>query len=237
MKPTLLILLFAGLFQACAPMAFAPQPKSPISCLGSVGKYTGKPFKKDFHKVSEPNLKAPIAVTVQSLPLTASLKSKHSIDLEETQKSEAAYSDEKVQSIQCFRMRIVDAVGLVSQLNSPTNQSLKHYLQEDKHLVLLTSISFVTDAVTAKKIGDAEHHFVNKIDGALTLELHGNLGKSYISMSALQVFEFETSGLCWKRNKRNQPEVAAIRMNGKPCPGQTEKDPTKLDSTQKHWKL
>ena len=237
MKPTLLILLFAGLFQACAPIAFAPQPKSPISCLGSVGKLTSKPFTKSFQKVGEPNLEAPVALTIHSLPITASIQSKLDKYRSQAAQTEASYADAEEQPNRYFQARIADAVGLVAELNSPVNQHLKNYLQHDKHLVLLTGISFVADAVTAQKIGTAEHYFVSEVNGSLILELYGNLGKSHIGMSALQIFDFETSGICWKHSKRNQPEIATILMEGNSCPGNTEKDPTKLDGTQKYWKL
>ena len=128
-------------------------------------------------------------------------------------------------------------MGLTAQLNGPDNQTVKKYLQEDKDLVLLTGISFVTDEALSQRIQTAEHCYISEADGSLTLELQGDGGKSQVKMSSLQVFDFETSGLCWKLNKRGELEIAALLMDGSSCPGETEKDPSKLDRTKAYLKL
>ncbi len=231
------MLLVLGL-HSCGPLGNMQKVESNIPCIGAIGKYRSKLFTKDFQKMGEPSLEQPIAVSLQSVAFTPALWSRYNKHEEKQgNKPKTAYGDSTEVQARFFTAQISDAMGLTAQLNSSTNQIVQDYLKEDKDLVLLTGISFVTDEETKHIIHASEHYYLREVNGALTLELHSGLIKSQIKMSSLQIFDFEVSGLCWKLDQSGNPEIAAILLDGNSCPGQTESDPNKLNRTKTYLKL
>ena len=68
MRPTITMLLAALLLNACASISNFQKVESKIPCLGAIGKDKTSLFKKEFQKIGEPNLDAPLAVSVRSVP-------------------------------------------------------------------------------------------------------------------------------------------------------------------------
>jgi hypothetical protein len=238
MKPTIAILLLALIIYACGPLHHMQKTGYPIPCIGAIGKQRSTLFSKSFLKVGEPQLSEPIAVTLQSVAFTPSQLAKYTKHHKsQGGKSKIIQGDSTNVQQWYYRAIISDAVGLTKQLNSMDNQPVTDYLKEDKELELLTGISFFTNEETSLQINTVEYYFINEINGALTLELLGDDGRFQIKMSSLQIFDFQTSNFCWKRNKRGHVEIAHILMDGKSCPGETESNPNKLDPILDYSKL
>ena len=238
MKPTNLALLLALVLSGCGPLHNLQKVESRIPCIGSLGKHHTKLFSKSFQKVGEPMLQKPVALALEQSTFTSGEQSKYDKYLEsQGLESTQNYSDSTLVPKKYYQVRISDVVGLKAQLNSPANKATKDYLKEDKDVVLLSGISFVTNERIEQQIFNAEHYYISEIKGELTLELRREEETSHIPMSALKIFDFETAGFCWKRNKKNQLEIATISMDGNSCPGNAEKDPNKLDATQTYLKL
>ncbi|AWX45706.1 hypothetical protein HME9304_02733 [Flagellimonas maritima] len=238
MKPIFTAILMTCVLYGCGPLGQLKKTDAQIPFIGAIGKHSSVFFTKNFQKVGEPTLGEPIPITIQSLPLSSSMATKYN-RYENQRGKEPLFNKKDTITVQTryFQAQISDAISLTNQLNHPNNRKVKEYLQNDKDLLILTSISFITDIETEQRIRTAEHSFVDEIDGALTLVLQNGRIKTQINLSSLQVFDFETSGLCWKKDKRNQLQIAAILVTGNSCPGKTEKDSNKLAIKRSHLKL
>ncbi|MFC4221169.1 hypothetical protein [Flagellimonas marina] len=238
MKPTIAIMLMALVFHACAPLVHISKAGAPIPCLGAIGKQRSTLFAKYFHKVGEPTLSEPIAISIQSVAFTPGQLVKYTKRQEsQGKKSNISKGDSTQIQQQYYMAKISDAIGLTTQLKSSENQPIIDYLKEDKNLVMLTGISFMANEEISRQINTTGHYYINNVNGKLTLELNGNAGKYQVEMSDLQIFGFETSNFCWKRNKLGQVEIAHILMDGNSCPGETKNNPNKLDPILDYSKL
>lgn len=229
----------ALLFVACGPLRQLQQPEQGIPSLGSIGKHSTGLFKKDVQKIGEPVLETPIAVFVQSVPFSKKMWN-HYVKYREGQGLEPMSTEQdttKTKEQHYFEAKISDVVGLTAQLDRSNNTDLVKYLQEDTDLVLLSQISFVADRGIAEKLSSGKPmYLVENIHGTLVLMLGNGPKAQIIDMSTLQVFDFEASGFCWKKDQRGRSRIAHILMDGGSCPGETEKDPRKLDKTPDYLK-
>lgn len=229
-----------GLFLvACGPLRQLQQPEQGIPSLGSIGKHSAGLFKKDIQKIGEPVLETPVAVTVQSVPLSKKMWN-HYVKYRESQGLEPMPAEKDTTNTKeqyYFEAKISDVVGLTTQLNQSNNIDLLEYLQEDTDLVLLSQISLVADSDTKEKLSSGKPMYLaENAHGALVLQL-GNGPKAHtLDMATLQVFDFEASGFCWRKDQRGRSRIAHILMDGGSCPGETEKDPRKLDKTPDYLK-
>jgi hypothetical protein len=237
MRPILTILLLALTLNACGPMRQMQKVESQIPVLGSIGKQQSKLFKKDFQKVGEPILSAPITVSVRSVPFTANMLGKYKKYREKQGLAPLVVQKDTTKTIMpnYFELAITDVVGFTTQLNHPDNQTVKDYLQEDTDLVLLSHISFSATAEVSERIQSSDLFYLNT-DAKGTLSLIA--GENFtIRMSELEVFDFETSKFCWKKDNRGRLVIAHILMDGGACPGATEANPKKLDKIPDYLKL
>ncbi len=238
MKPTIAILLLALILHACSPLHYMQKVESQIPGIGSIGAYRSGLFKKDFQKVGEPVLDTPISVSIQSMGISPSIKAKYAKYLEaQAQEPMVEFQDSTAAQPRYYQIQITDIVGLSAQLNNEVNVTVRQYLQDDKGLQLLTKISFMADKQTEDQLQATNQYYVQSENGALVLKMGNGSGATEIKMASLQIFDFETSGFCWKRNKRGHLEIAHILMDGKSCPGETESNPNKLDPILDYSKL
>lgn len=239
MKPTIPLMLMALLFVACGPLRQFQQPEQGIPSLGSIGKHNAGLFKKDVQKIGEPILETAVAVTVRSVPFSKK-KWNHYMKYRESQGLETMPAEQDTANTKqqyYFEAKISDVVGLTAQLNQSNNTDLVEYLQEDIDLVLLSQISFVTDEDTAEKLNSGKPiYLAENAHGTLELLLGNGPKAQTLDMTTLQVFDFEASGFCWKKDQRGRSRIVHILMDGGTCPGETEKDPKKLDKTPDYLK-
>ncbi len=231
-------MLMALVLNACGPLRKMQKVESHVPCIGSIGKHQSKLFKKDFQKVGEPILKDPIAVSIRSLAFTPAMQTRY---IKYSQAMGTAPSMDFTDSTEVqhrfYQIRIIDAVNLSAQLNNTSNHTLKAYVEQDQDLEVLTQVSFITDPQTEQWIHTSEHFFLTTDGGSLALEFHKGNKASQIQVSSLEIFDFETSNFCWKRDRRGKLQIANILMDGSACPGDTEKNPGKLDVTNAYLKL
>lgn len=239
MKPTIYVLLLALLINACGPIRNLQKVETRIPCLGSIGKSNSTLFTKDFEKAGEPALNSPLEVSLNVFDFSNATLAKYRKYQEiQGDKNSLTHADSTQMELpKYYQLRISDLVGLSAQLNAARNQTLKAYLQDDVDLGILTGISFVAQGEIDNELRNAEHFFLKEHRGAIILEAHKGQHFVEIKMASLEVFDFETSHLCWKLDKRNKLEIAAVLAQGTRCPGETEKDPNKLDTTKSYLKL
>ena len=231
-------MLMALVLHACSPLHRMQKVESQIPGIGSIGAYRSGLFKKDFQKVGEPVLHTPISVSTQSMGFTSSIKAKYVKYLEaQAQEPMVEFQDSTAVQPRFYQMQITDVVGLSAQLNNEANTTVRQYIQDDQGLQLLTSVSFMVDKQTEGKLQATDKYYIQSENGALVLKIGSGSGMEEIKMTSLQIFDFETSGFCWKRNKRGQLQIAHILLDGKSCPGETESNPNKLDPILDYSKL
>ncbi|MEM9650020.1 MAG: hypothetical protein AAF969_16195 [Bacteroidota bacterium] len=238
MKPTLYVMLLALLFSACGPVKNLQKVESKIPCLGAVGKDRSTLFKKEFRKVGEPVLGTSIGVTLNSYAFDKTSYNKYISHTKNQGKQPLiTYSDSLEVLPRYYTMTITDLVGLRSQFNGADNSTLKSYMVEDGELGLLHSISFVAQPYIQETLGRAKHLYIRDQRGNLTLEAQGGKSSTVVDMSALEVFNFGTASICWTKNKMGKHQVATFLVDGRTCPGHTEKDPHKLDEVKAYLKF
>ena len=238
MKPTIVIILMALVLHACGPLHNVQKVESQIPGIGSIGAYRSGLFKKDIQKVGEPVLDRPISVSIQSIGISPSIKAKYAKYLEaQAQEPMVEFQDSTAAQPRYYQMQITDIVGMTTQLNNEANTTVRQYIQDDQGLQLLTSVSFMVDKQTESKLKAMDQYYLYSQNGALVLKIGRGSGTEEIKMASLQTFDFETSGFCWKRNKRGHVEIAHILMDGKSCPGETESNPNKFDPILDYSKL
>lgn len=237
MKPTNAILLMALIINACSPLHNMQKVESQIPSIGSIGAYRSGLFKKDFQKVGEPVLDTPISVSIQSMGFTPSIKAKYAKYLEVQAEEPMVEFQDSTAVPRYYQMQITDIVGITTQLNNEANTTVRQYIQDDQGLQLLTTVSFMVDKQTEGKLQATDQYYLHSQNGALVLKIGSGSGAEEIKMTSLQTFDFETSGFCWKRNKRGHVEIAHILMDGKSCPGETESNPNKLGPILDYSKL
>lgn len=238
MRPTITMLLMALLLNACASIPNLQKVESKIPCVGAIGKEKSSLFKKEFQKIGEPALSSPISVSVKSIPFD-----KNSFGLYENyrkqlgKKPTVTYLDSVNAKPRFYQLKITDFISLKTQLISENNKGLVAYLTNDKSQRILTEVKFVANSREAQLINEADHLFITEKQGMLTIETHNQYGNSNIKMAELQVFNFETSGFCWKNNVYGKPEIALITSNGDSCPNSTERNPQKINDTKAYLKF
>ncbi len=231
-------MLMALVLHACSPLHRMQKAESQIPSIGSIGAYRSGLFKKDFQKVGEPELVTPISVSIQSIGFSPSTKAKYAKYLEaQAQEPMVESQDSTAVQPRYYQMQITDIVGLSTQLNNEVNATVRRYIQDDQGLQLLSMISFMSDKQTEDKLQATDQYYIQSENGALVLKIGSGSGAEGIKMTSLQIFDFETSGFCWKRNKRGHVEIANILIDGKSCPGETESNPNKLDPILDYSKL
>ena len=228
------------MLQACGPLRQMQKVQSQIPQLGSIGEHRSSLFEKDFQKVGEPILERPISVSLQSIPFSGNLKSRYEKYRVHMGRPPLATTMDSVQlkNLSYYRAEINDLVDLVGELNQDYNSNLSSYLQEDKELVLLSSISFRGDNVLSGKLDSAERlYLTTDRSGTMVLRIGGGIHDGFsIKQSDLEVFDFQKANFCWDKDNKGRSRIAHILMDGGSCPGETEKDPKKLDKTPDYLK-
>nr|WP_286942898.1 hypothetical protein [Allomuricauda sp.] len=238
MKPTFYLLL-AGLFlAACSSMSGLQKLESKVPCIGSVGKEYSTLFKKEFQKVGEPTLATSVGVSLNSHAFDKKSYSKYAHYSKNLgKKAMVAYVDSVDTKTRFYTLKITDLVNLQSQFNSKKNEALKTYMATDNNLCLLSGISFVARPNLQEIIENAHHFYISDSKEGLTLEAHSGMGSTKIKMASLEVFDFSTAEVCWTKNKFGKNEVATFLVEGRSCPGDTEKTPKKLDDVASYLKF
>lgn len=238
MKPTLTMLLAVVLIYSCATITSFRQMESHIPCPGSIGKSNSSLFKKEFAKAGEPVLRIPVGVGLSSHAFDKSTYSKYSAYLKSIGKqTEITYADSHEKKPRYFVIKITDFVGLKTQFNNDDNGPLRDYMAMDKDLKLLNEVSFVLKPNMLDGIDNAHHYYIKDSKDGLVLEAHGKLGNLQIPMSSLEVFDFDMATICWTKNQFGKYKVATFLVDGSSCPGDTEKDPGKLNNEASYLKF
>lgn len=240
MRPTLNILLLVLMLQACGPFRQMHKVRSQVSILGSIGKHRSSLFKKDFQKIGEPELTGLISVSLTSVPFSNKTKSRYEKYREYMGMKPLASTMDSVrlEGLSYYNIKIDDVVDLVEDLNQESNSNLKHYLQEDTDLVLLSSMSFVAAEELTIKLEIAEKLYLTADNSGALVLVVGDIHNGYIiKQSNLEIFDYEVANFCWNLDRRGHLKISHILMDGGNCPGSTESKPEKLNKTPDYLKL
>ncbi|MEM9001145.1 MAG: hypothetical protein AAGB24_12850 [Bacteroidota bacterium] len=239
MKPTDYVLLIAVLLLgACATVPRLQSVASHIPCIGAIGEDRSALFKKEFVKVGEPILTVPIGVTLNSYAFDKASYTKYAKYAQKLgKKPMVAYNDTIRPGPRYYTLKISDLVSLRSQLNHEQNGNLLTYMATDKDLRILNEISFVVAADVQEVMVAARHYDISGSKQGLVLEAHGPMGRYTLGMAELQVFDFGTAGICWTKNRFGTHQIAAFLTDGRSCPGDTERDPQKLNEINAYLKF
>lgn len=239
MRPTFTIVYMALLFNACGSGKIQNVP-SQLPLIGSLGKHQSGLFKKNFQKIGEPYLSSPIAVAFESIAFNKSMKTRYSKYRDYLGKKPSALFTDTVQtkSPRYYQLKITDMVHLVEELNRDENSSQRKYLQEDTDLRIMTHISFMVPEETAHRLEAAEQFYLKTDHNeVLTLYNKGAGRTEAVELSTLEIFDFKTAVLCWRKNKRGKLNIAQILIDGGTCPGATVSNPKTLNKTPDYLKL
>ena len=227
------LLLFLILLSAsCKTVSFGDDPSVALSSQpfpGMVGAYSKDLTSTNFTEAGVPQLEEKIRLAIAKRNFTRSSLRKFN--------KKVLKKDQKLEIIDSLDVRphyytlgISDKVGLIDALNSPTNTSLRKYLETTNKNVILTSLNIYFPDEIAQAIDNAsEIYLVNNKKSSYSLELlKKDRSKEIIEFTDGISFEYSFSAFCWTENNRHQPVIAAFRERNSSCLGKTVKDPEKL---------
>lgn len=222
---------------SCKGGYFSHETEKPLSAQappGTIGVFQSK----NFTEAGYPLLEEKIRLSTQKKPFTKkSLKKYNKKVLNKDQKLEII--DSLDLKPHYYKLEITDKVGLITALNRIENNDLKIYLQTTQKNMMITSVEIYFPSEVSSLIDAAsEIYLVNNKKSSYSLELlNKDRTRSIIDFSEGTSFSYGFSALCWRENKRRQPEIAAFRKKGRSCPGNTEKNPDKLKNEDIFEKL
>lgn len=197
---------------------------------GMVGVYSEDFTSTIFTEAGVPQLDEKIRLSVAKKNFSrSSLRKFNKKVLEKDQKLEIIDSLD-VRPLN-YIFKLSDKIGLIDALNSPANMSLRNYLQTTDKNVILTSVNIYFPDEIAQAIDNAsEIYLINNKKSSYSLELlNKDRSREIIEFTDGISFEYGFSAFCWTENNRRQPVIAAFRGRNGSCPGNTVKDPEKLE--------
>lgn len=135
-----------------------------------------------------------------------------------------------------FTLELVDLIQLKADLNHQDNAEVRHYLEDDGNIALLSSITFAAP-LHDTALRQARHMALVQGKNQLNLRIHTSVSTQDIPMNTLEVFDFKSSSFCWEMNQRNQKVIALIRSQGLGCPRPTTNTAKKLKVEREYLKL
>ena len=210
------------------------QPKISIESqqtpiLGFVGMEKSGLLKKEFTPFGFPVLNKGIAIEVKERPFNKSLANKYIHFKEELgQESTLVFQDSILPQPTYLNLELYDKLALQKLLNLKDNTDIKDYLAQDQKHRIIAGIRVYTDEELAKKLTLAEAVFLKENNkGILELELLTKTSRQRVSFTKLQIFDYETLGICWQEDLYGKPKIATM-VEGS-CPKETFSKVSKLN--------
>jgi len=133
---------------------------------------------------------------------------------------------------------IADKIAVLDAFKEKQNYSLKEYLilQDDARLVTKVSLALQSSDVTNTQQAE-EILLVPHGHKSYALELYSNTKMTQrILFTEAVVFAYNTSGICWKENKKHQLEIVDL-VDGSGCPSKTFKNANRAKKKINYFKL
>jgi len=133
---------------------------------------------------------------------------------------------------------LANKVAVLDALKEKQNHSLKEYLSLQDDARLITGVSLAVDKFRLAKINQAEEVFITPYglkSYALELYSEGKLNERILFTETV-VFAYNTSGICWKENKKHQLEIVDL-VDGSGCPSRTYKNANRAQKKINYFKL
>lgn len=206
--------------------------------LGVIGDFNKNIFSKEFIEMGAPELEERIRLTFQ--------KRKFKINSLKRFNKNIIKEEEKLKIVDSLNIHpthyvveIADKVGLIAALNGDQNENLKTFLERTRKSVIVTSMHIYFPAELETLIDQAsEIYLVNNKKSSYSLEvLKKDRTREIVEFNDGIAFGYDFSSFCWSEDFKHQLEIAALKENGRSCPGDTEKKPEKLKNKDLFEKL
>ncbi|WP_459211580.1 hypothetical protein [Aquimarina rhabdastrellae] len=138
--------------------------------------------------------------------------------------------------LQYITLYIADQVGILEALEQEVNQRVSTYVIEQPNAVIVDAVKWVIPLTDQKQLAQAEALFLqNKYPKQYEISLVKE-GKEFytIPLSKGTVFDVETSGFCWKKDKRGKPKLSALLQQGAKCAKGQEQNALQVIEEQKN---
>lgn len=148
------------------------------------------------------------------------------------------YADSLEKKPTYLSITLANKVAVLDAFKEKQNHSLKEYLSLQDDARLITNISLAINTDKQAKINQAEEVFISPYGlKSYALELYSN-GKlnERILFTETVVFAYNTSGICWKENKKHQLEIVDL-VDGSGCPSKTYKNANRAQKKINYFKL
>jgi len=148
------------------------------------------------------------------------------------------YADSLEKKPTYLSITLANKVAVLDAFKEKQNHSLKEYLSLQDDARLVTGISLAINEGRLTKINEAEEVFVAPFglkSYALELYSEGKLDERILFTETV-VFAYNTSGICWKENKKHQLEIVDL-VDGSSCPSKTFKNANRAKKKVNYFKL
>lgn len=216
----LLFLLFSVLFISCGVLPqkdnFNPNWKS--NPIGSLGEKSVSVYKSDFEVFNVPDLKNKIKVSIDKRPFTKKVYRGYIKSNQKTGKPNVVnYEKDSSKKTFFYELSIQDKNTLINSITK--NNSLLKYIQNTPDTKLISAVRFIPKTSIATILNTCDDFYLKTTDnGGLNILFFKN-GKQVksISVSTLDVFQYELSSLCWAVNSKNKLELSTIISANETC--------------------
>ncbi len=232
------MLLLVVAFNACAPLGKIKGKKTGTLSIGVIGKEKNFLMAKDFQHIGNPNLNGPVALSVRELPFSKSkYKDYRAMKARQGEKPTFDYVDSLPVKPRYLLVEIKDKIALTKALNATDNQTVRSYLAKDGDCKIVTGISLYLEPVPSSQLLASDNVFlVTDRNGQLRIEYSGNAKKQQLVLPVTEIFDYGTMGFCWGEDAYGHVRIETLNHNGN-CPGNTEKDPLKLETSKSYSKI
>jgi len=133
---------------------------------------------------------------------------------------------------------IADEVSVLDAFKEKQNHSLKEYLILQNDARLVTKISLAVNQEDITNTQQAEEILLVPYGlKSYALELYSSAKMTQrILFTETVVFAYNTSGICWKENKKHQLEIVDL-VDGAGCPSKTYKNANRAQKKINYFKL
>ena len=238
MKPTYLFTALLLLIFSCSPMQNLKESGGGNPSLGVVGKDIKNVFKKNFLQLGKPIINRTLAVSVREVPFSKSkYKTYQNNHLQTGEKLAIDYID-SLPKPTYIDLEISDKINLLSLLNTAENSDVRSYLAQDAHNSIVTAISVTVQPHIKALLLEAEALYLKESKyGLFVLEVAKGRERSEVAFTVREIFDYQLSGFCWRKDNYGNKIIEAIAMGNENCPRGTEQKAYKLDETKSYLKL
>ncbi len=161
--------------------------------IGAIGSFQSNLISKEFQTNAFPVIKQKVRVSVF-------VKNMDKSTLKQLKK--VLFLDSLNTPDKYIKLKILDKVTLIGELNAPYNKSVLSYLKNVEKTFFVTSVSSVFSNKILIRLSKAEEvYLISNTNNDFVLDLYNNEESiETIHLSKGVVFEYKSTGFCWSEN-------------------------------------